>query len=70
MIRQHRKWLGKQIPTMEHQIEETIQADAEMNRKSERIQSVKRLGRVCAATLLAVLPEIGTLTHNLYPSGN
>ena len=34
-----------------------------MKQKAARIKSIKGLGKISAATLLAVLPEIGTLSR-------
>lgn len=63
MIQKHRQWLEKQIQQIEQAIEETINGNEEMKQKAVRIQSIKGLGRVSAATLLAVLPEIGNLSR-------
>jgi len=63
MVNQHLRWLGKQIQSLDQQIAETIEHHHEMHEKAERIQSIKGMGRVCAATLLAHLSEIGTLSR-------
>jgi transposase len=63
MIQKHRQWLQKQILQLEQSIESTISGNAEMKQKAARIKSIKGLGNVSAATLLAVLPEIGTLSR-------
>ena len=63
MIQKHLRWLGKQIDQLDEDIAKTIRDHREMSEKAERIQSIKGLGKVCAATLLAHLPEIGTLSR-------
>jgi len=63
MIQKHCQWLENQIQGIEQAIAETISGNDELRRKAERIQSVKGLGKVSAATLLSVLPEIGTLSR-------
>ena len=63
MIQKHRQWLEKQILQLEQAIEDTISGNAEMKQKAARIKSIKGLGKISAATLLAVLPEIGTLSR-------
>ena len=63
MIRKHLRWLDKQIDKLDEEIAQTIRDHREMSEKAERIQSIKGMGKVCAATLLAHLPEIGTLSR-------
>lgn len=63
MIRKHLRWLKKEIETIEARIENAIESDASMKAKSQRIRSIKGLGKVCAATLLAHIPEIGELSR-------
>lgn len=63
MVQKHLRWIKKEIGTLETKIAETIREDAHMHEASKRIQKIKGLGRICAATLLAHLPEIGTLTR-------
>jgi len=63
LIQQHLKWLAKQLEKIEAKIAETLAKDTTMKEKAKRIQSIKGLGAVNAATLLAHLPEIGTLSR-------
>lgn len=63
MIQQHVRWLKKQIEKLDQEIAQLIDEHHEMSEKAKRIQSIKGLGKVCAATLLAHLPEIGTLSR-------
>jgi len=63
LIKQHLKWLEKQLEKIEAKITDTLAEDATMTRKAKSIQSIKGLGIVNAVTLLAHLPEIGTLSR-------
>lgn len=63
LIRQHLKWVEKQLEKLEAKIAEAIAKDSALKEKAGRIQSIKGLGAVSAATLLAHLPEIGTLSR-------
>lgn len=63
MINLHLKWLEKQLEKVEAKITDTVAEDAIMKEKAKCIQSIKGLGIVNAVTLLAHLPEIGTLSR-------
>ena len=56
--------LGQQIEEMDALIAAQITADATLKSQSERMQQVKGIGPVTASTLLAELPELGTLSRN------
>ena len=56
--------LQKQVEQMETLIAAQIDADATLKSQSERLQQVKSIGPVTASTLLAELPELGTLSRN------
>jgi len=58
------KKLATQIEQMDALIEEQITADKTLKSQSERLQQVKGIGPVTASTLLAELPELGTLSRN------
>lgn len=62
MVKQHLQWLDRHIEKLEKQIDQIIEEDPEMQQKAKKIQSIKGLGKICSATLLAQLPEIGTLS--------
>jgi transposase len=62
-VKKHLRWLEKEIEKLERRIEETIRADEEMSEKAVRIRGIQGLGGVCVSTLLAHLPEIGTLSR-------
>ncbi len=63
LISRHVKWLKKEISHIEEEIDVTIAEDAEMTTKVQSIQRIKGLGKVCTSTLLAHLPEIGTISR-------
>lgn len=63
LINRHLKWIEKEIARLEKEIAETIAQDAKMTEKVRSIQRIKGLGTVCTSTLLAHLPEIGTLSR-------
>lgn len=63
MVQKHLRWLKKEVVAVEVRIENAIESNASMKIKFQRIQSIKGLGKVCAATLLAHIPEIGELSR-------
>ena len=63
MLEKHLRWLEREIGTLEQKITETIHADDSMTEKAMCIRRIKGLGEVCTTTLLAHLPEIGTLSR-------
>jgi transposase len=63
LVKKHLRWLEREIEKLDHQIDETIQADGQMREKAGRIREIQGMGEVCASTLLAHLPEIGTLSR-------
>ena len=63
MVQKHLRWIEKEIAMLDDKITQTIRDDEQMHEASRRIQRIKGLGRICAATLLAHLPEIGTLSR-------
>ncbi|MBI3887069.1 MAG: transposase [Opitutae bacterium] len=56
--------LEEQIEQPEAMIETQIAADATLKRQSERLQKVRGVSPATATTLLAELPELGTLSRN------
>ena len=56
--------LDQQIEQLAALIKAQIAADATLKAQSERLQQVKSIGPVTASTLLAELPELGTLSRN------
>lgn len=63
MVKKHLNWIENELKMLEKKIAETISTNAIMKEKNERIQRIKGLGKICAATLLAHIPEIGTLSR-------
>jgi transposase len=61
LIQQQQKFLEQQIATVDKMIDEHIDRDPDLRQKSERLQQMKGVGRVLAATLLAYVPELGTI---------
>jgi transposase len=55
------KQFEKQLAALETEIAAQVAADAALAAKAERMQQVAGVGRVSAFTLLALLPELGTL---------
>ena len=55
------KQLEKQLATLDELIAKHLRTDAALTAKSARLQQVQGVGRVSAFTLLALLPELGTL---------
>lgn len=62
-IQKHIQWLRLELKEVEDEIQQTIKGDPEMRTKAERIQSIKGLGLISAVTILAHMPEIGTLSR-------
>jgi transposase len=61
-FRQRQASLAAQIVLMDKAIALTIAEDGDLARKDARLRSVPGIGPVVAATLLALMPELGTLT--------
>lgn len=57
-------FLEKQIAAVEKMIDEHIDRDPDLKRKSGRLQQVKGVGPVLSATILAYVPELGQLESN------
>jgi transposase len=62
-IRDHIRALERQIDKIAARIDALIGAHARLQRAAELMQSVKGVGRLTAAAVLAYLPEIGTLSR-------
>lgn len=63
MVQKHLRWIQRKIKGIEKKIEETISEAADMQEKVQCIQRIKGLGRICSSTLLAHLPETGTISR-------
>lgn len=56
-------FLTKQVDETDRELTTRIESDTTWRAKDELLQSVKGVGRIVAATLLALLPELGTLNR-------
>jgi transposase len=61
LLHQQRGFLRQQIDTVEKMIGEHIDHDPDLRQKAERLQEMKGVGPVLAATLLAYVPELGAI---------
>jgi transposase len=61
-LREHIAFLRKQLAVLEADLQDAITADPTWQAKDAVLQSVPGVGDVVARTLLAELPELGTLT--------
>jgi transposase len=57
------KRLNREADKIDHRIAEHIRRDQQLNAKAQAITQVKGVGEQTAATLLACLPELGTLNR-------
>lgn len=62
-IQLHIDWLLQEKKQVEEEIQKMIREDAAWNEKSELIRSIPGIGPVSASTILASLPELGTLNR-------
>jgi transposase len=60
-IYEHVKWLRKQLRDVDNDIDGQLRASKVWREKDDLLQSMPGVGRVLARTLLADLPELGTL---------
>lgn len=61
-VEAHLDWLRQRVKQLDEQIEGQIQQCQEWQAKHTRLKSVPGVGKVVAATLLALLPELGQLS--------
>lgn len=62
-IEKHLAWLQEEIDQLNTEIDALIQSIPEMREKAQLLRSVPGIGPVNASTLLAELPELGTLSR-------
>ena len=60
-ISEHLAWLENKVQEIESQIEALSESSEELKEKREILVSCKGVGEVTAFTLLAELPELGTV---------
>jgi transposase len=58
------QFLKEELSATDRAIEEHIENDPDLGQKAKRMRELKGVGPVLAATLLAYLPEISTMTPN------
>jgi transposase len=62
-LTQHIAWLERQLGRVDDDLDALIQASPLWRAKDNLLQSVPGIGPVASRTLLATLPELGTLSH-------
>ncbi|MDQ5827318.1 MAG: IS110 family transposase [Chloroflexota bacterium] len=62
-IRTHVGWLEKELKRADRDLEEVVEASPAWRENEVLLRSVPGVGPTLARTLLAELPELGTLTH-------
>ena len=62
-IRAHIEWLEKEIERIDADLDRAIEDNAAFKANEALLRSVPGVGRVLSRTLLAELPELGTITH-------
>lgn len=60
-LQAHIDWLRQSLKDLDAEIKSLMQDDPELHEKAELLQSAPAVGMVTAASLLADLPELGTL---------
>ena len=56
-------WLAQRLAALDAQIAATLQADAALRARAAWLQSIPGIGPTASATLLAELPELGSLSR-------
>jgi len=62
-IRAHVRWLQKELARVDGELEEAVESSETWRENEAMLRSVPGVGPVLARTLLAELPELGTLEH-------
>jgi len=62
-IQAHITWLERRLAETDHDLSTTIQASPVWREQDDLLQSTPGVGRVLSTTLLASLPELGTLNR-------
>jgi transposase len=62
-LRDHLQWLDRQITALDRQIDDQIRQSPTWRENEKILTSAPGVGRVCSRTLLAHLPELGTLSR-------
>jgi len=61
-LQAHLAWLSERLIQSEKELAEAVRASPVWRQKDELLQSIKGIGPVASRTLLAALPELGTVT--------
>ncbi len=62
-IREHLRWLDKRVDTLDRDLRNQLRASPLWREKEDLLRSVPGVGPVVSMTLLAEVPELGTLGH-------
>jgi len=62
-IEKHVRWMKRELASLEKEIDSIVEQDPEQKEKAVKIQSITGYGRVCALSLLAYMPELGTVSR-------
>lgn len=62
-IQRHLHWLAAELSRVDDELDQAIQRSPIWREKDDLLRSVPGVGPVVATTLLASLPELGTLSH-------
>ena len=62
-VQKHIEWLVQQIKELDEQVDQAVEACPKLQAKREVLQSAPGVGRVLSTTLVAYLPELGTLNR-------
>ncbi len=57
------RWLERRVPTLDGNLDQAIRTSPLWRVQEDRLRSVPGIGPIVARTLLAQLPELGTLSH-------
>lgn len=61
-IKEHIRFLDKQLARIEAEINKTVEAHADLKTKFDRLTAVKSLGPQTAISMLAFVPELGSIS--------
>lgn len=62
-IQEHIEWMQERVEALNRELQERIDRHPTLRQQARLLQSVQGVGPVVACTLLAQLPELGTIDH-------
>jgi transposase len=62
-IREHIRWLNKRISQLDHELHDRLRASPLWREKDDLLRGIPGVGPVLTTTLLADLPELGSVGH-------